>query len=407
MKHIINVVGMGPGCVKLLTRQAEEMIYESDVLLGPSRLVESVQPLTHKESLKIACKLTEMKMYIEKYASKCKISILASGDTGFYSVANWLQKEFGEAFGVRCIPGISSMQYFCSKLQKSYEKIHTISVHGRENLVLGEVLTHETVFVLTGGTYKVQDVCQLLVNCGLGEVKVSVGEHLSYPHERIKLGKALDFAKESFDDLAVMLIERENRPISSKVTHGLSDELFIRGKVPMTKEEVRTVCLSKMALCESDILYDIGAGTGSVAIEMARMCPRGYVYALEKKKEAVALIKANQEKFGIYNMEVIEAKCPEGMEALPPADKVFIGGSSGELESILAVVLAKNPLVTIVVTAITLETLREVLNCAKLYQLETTYTQMSVANSKNIGDYHMMIGQNPIFIMTMKGKVYE
>ncbi|MEG0579909.1 MAG: bifunctional cobalt-precorrin-7 (C(5))-methyltransferase/cobalt-precorrin-6B (C(15))-methyltransferase, partial [Niameybacter sp.] len=143
---------------------------------------------------------------------------------------------------------------------------------------------------------------------------------------------------------------------------------------------------------------------GSVAVEIARICKKGYVYALEKNEEAVALIKANKEKFGIYNMEILQTKCPEGMQGLPVPNKVFIGGSSGQLDSIAEIVLGKNPMAIMVVTAITLETLTETLNCAKRSHLEMTYTQISVANSKTVGSYHMMMGQNPIFIVTMKGK---
>lgn len=404
MKTVLKVIGMGPGNSKLLTKEAVEAIKASDVLLGPTRLIESAEVLTNDKTLKIKCKLSEMEELIEEHINKTVIGVLASGDTGFYSIADWVKKKFQDQFEVHYVTGISSLQYFCNKLQKPYESIRTISVHGRENHVLGEVLSYESVFVLTGGCYKVQHICQMLVKEGLGKVKVFIGEHLSYPCERLLKGEAKDFTQEEFDDLAVMLIEREVKEATGVVTYGLGDHCFIRGKVPMTKEEVRTICLSKMKLLENDIVYDIGAGTGSVAIEMARLCKKGYVYALEKKDEAISLIKANKEKFGIYNMAIIQAKCPEGMEELPPADKVFIGGSSGELAEILKVILLKNPLTTIVVTAITLETLAEALSCAKYYGLEAAYTQISVANSKNVGTYHMMMGQNPIFIVTMKGK---
>lgn len=404
MKTVLNVIGMGPGNSKLLTKEALEAIKASDVLLGPTRLIESAEVLTNDKTLKIECKLSEMEALIEEHIDKQVVGILASGDTGFYSIASWVKKKFQDQLEVHYITGISSLQYFCNKLQKPYESIRTISVHGRENYVLGEVLSYESVFVLTGGYYKVQHICQMLVKEGLGKAKVFIGEHLSYPYERLLKGEAQDFAQEEFDDLAVMLIEREVKEVPGLVTYGLMDDCFIRGKVPMTKEEVRTICLSKMKLLESDIVYDIGAGTGSVAIEMARLCKKGYVYALEKKEEAISLIKANKEKFGIYNMAIIQTKCPEGMDELPPADKVFIGGSSGELAEILKVILLKNPLTTIVVTAITLETLVEALSCAKYYGLESSYTQISVANSKNVGTYHMMMGQNPIFIITMKGK---
>ncbi|MEG0711938.1 MAG: precorrin-6Y C5,15-methyltransferase (decarboxylating) subunit CbiT, partial [Niameybacter sp.] len=294
--------------------------------------------------------------------------------------------------------------YFCNRIQKPYGGIHTISVHGRENSVLGEVLTHEAVFVLTGGKYRVQNICQALSEQGLGQVKVYIGEDLSYETERIVEGRAQEFVQTCFRDLAVMLIERTHSRYYPCVTAGLPDEAFYRGQVPMTKEEVRAVCLGKLQLLETDCIYDIGAGTGSVSIEMARVAKKGFVYALEKKEEAIELCIQNQQRFELPNMKVIRAKCPEGLEHLPTPQKAFIGGSGGALQAILEVLLGKNPSIHIVVTAISLETLEEVISCVKQFELEISCTQVSVANSNKIGNYHMMMGQNPIFILTLKGK---
>lgn len=398
----IDVIGMGPGNVDLLTRRAVEAIRESDIILGAPRLMERLDKIGEINATRMPCQLGEIKSLIQAHKDKKKIGILASGDIGFYSIAKWVQKEFKEAYKVECINGISSLQYFCNKLNKSYEDIKTISVHGRENKVLGAVMSYSNVFVLTGGTYKVQDVCKMLCKAGLEDVSVYIGEKLSYEEERVLSGRAKDFVNIDFEDLAVMLIEKSSEEEWDYVTPGIPDEAFIRGKVPMTKEEVRSVCLSKLRIKKSDILYDVGAGTGSVAIEMARQAKAGWVYALEKKEEAIELIHANKEKFRAYNMDVIQAECPKGLEALPQPDKVFIGGSTGKLQAIIGLIASKNPKVRIVVTAITLETLQEVLEAAKLYHFEVDCTHIMSATSKKVGGYHMMMGQNPIFILTME-----
>lgn len=411
MDKVIKVIGMGPGNRKFLTGEAMDAVKRCDVLMGPSRLVNEVENLKSQHAASYSCNLSEMKIFLEQYLSDNEIEkessligLLASGDTGFFSIASWIKKEYGAKVKLEFITGVSSLQYFCSRIQRPYSDVHTISVHGRENKVLGEVLTHKTLFVLTGGSCKVQDICKTLQQHGLGHLQVYIGENLSYPEERILEGTATMFVKESFSDLAVILIENEQNHVESCITYGLSDTSFIRGKVPMTKEEIRAICLSKLQMSLEDCIYDIGAGTGSVSIEMARIAKKGFVYALEKKHEAIELIYTNQKHFRISNMKVIEAKCPDGLSDLPTPDKVFIGGSSGELNAILQILLDKNPKVQIVLTAITLETLQEALSCTKHFNLEFNCTQVTVANSKQIGDYNMMMGQNPIFILTLKGK---
>lgn len=407
MNTTIKIVGMGPGNKRFLTLEGMEAIKSATLLLGPERLVDEVKEMKQEKAVVHTCTLSEMEKYIDDYLKQEDtqvITLLASGDTGFFSIAKWIRKKYDALCTVTCISGISSLQYFCNRLNKSYEGIYTMSVHGRANHVLGEVLTHPSVFVLTGGTFKVQDICKDLTEKGLGHIRVFVGENLSYETEKIEIGTASDFVHKQFSDLAVMLIEKEAASCPSYVSAGLKDEVFIRGAVPMTKSEVRAVVLSKLELLETDCVYDIGAGTGSVALEIARLCKKGYVYALEKNPEAVQLIKKNQEQLGIINMEVCHTNCPDGLIDLPIPQKVFIGGSGKNLKDIVKIILEKNPKVHIVITALTLETLQEVLRCTELFNLDLSCSQISVTNSKEVGSYHMLIGQNPIFILTLKGR---
>lgn len=172
----------------------------------------------------------------------------------------------------------------------------------------------------------------------------------------------------------------------------------------MTKEEVRTVSLSKLRLTEDAVCYDIGAGTGSVSIEMALRAAQGRVYAIEKKEEAVDLLKANRQKFAADNLEILQETAPAGLEALPAPTHAFIGGSSGNLREILKVLTDKNPKVRIVINCITLETITEALEAVReLGFEETEIVQLSAARAKELGRYHMMMGENPIYIITCMG----
>ena len=197
-------------------------------------------------------------------------------------------------------------------------------------------------------------------------------------------------------------------------THGLPDDAFIRGKAPMTKTEVRTVSLAKLCLSEDSVCYDIGAGTGSVSVEMALRASQGEIYSIEKKEDALALLEENRKNFALDHMRIVPGTAPEAMEGLPSPTHAFIGGSSGNMKEIVELLLKKNPEVRIVINCITLETVGEALSCIREMQTartqwewESEVVQLGVARSKEIGRYHMMMGENPIYIITIQAHKRE
>ncbi|MEG0692248.1 MAG: precorrin-6Y C5,15-methyltransferase (decarboxylating) subunit CbiT [Oscillospiraceae bacterium] len=200
-----------------------------------------------------------------------------------------------------------------------------------------------------------------------------------------------------FDNLCVMLIENTAYQNSHKT---LYDADFVRAKVPMTKESVRNLSIAKLNIMPTDVVYDIGAGTGSVSIAMAYRASESLVYAIEKEEDAVSLIHQNKQKLGAHNLSIINAKAPEGISDLPPPNKVFIGGSSGNLEQIFTVVLNKNPAVKIVVNAITLQTLNETVSCFESRGIETDILCVNISTAQKVGRYDMMKSQNPVYIIS-------
>lgn len=184
----------------------------------------------------------------------------------------------------------------------------------------------------------------------------------------------------------------------------MRDEVFIRGAVPMTKSEVRAVSLSKLELGQDSILYDVGAGTGSVSVEAARLIPTCRVYAIEKKPEAIELIKLNKEKFSADNITVIEGSAPGTLLDLEAPTHVFIGGTSGTMGDVLQTVLDKNPEVRIVINVLALESVSEVLTWLNEHSIEAEFVQVQVSKGKTAGPYHMMMGQNPVYVISFGGE---
>lgn len=185
---------------------------------------------------------------------------------------------------------------------------------------------------------------------------------------------------------------------------GIDDASFIRGKVPMTKQEIRILVLVKAAIPPNGIVFDIGAGTGSLSVEAARLAPEGHVYALERKEEACGLIRQNAVKFDVTNLTVVPVEAPEGIDGLPDCDAVLIGGSGGHLTSILDAVTPKLRLDGhIVVTCITVQTLHRAISYFR-QSAEYTYDACSVQVSRlrPVGPYDMMQAENPVFIITAK-----
>lgn len=165
----------------------------------------------------------------------------------------------------------------------------------------------------------------------------------------------------------------------------------------MTKQEVRAAALAKLAVKPTDILWDIGAGTGSVSIEMALAAPLGYVYAVECDAAACSLIKQNRDKFHVHNLTLVEGKAPEKLTDLPAPDAVFIGGSKGNLPEIIDAVLTANPSARVCVSAIALETLQTALSSFATHGMTAQITQIAISRSSSVGNLHLMKANNPVF----------
>lgn len=397
MERRFTIVGAGLGTPDGLTGQARQALCEAGLVLSTPRLAEQLSPLCPVT----ACAVGQLAQRAIQ-ADAAHVAVAVSGDTGFFSLTRTLAGQLAQAGTVTVLPGISSMQALCAALGTSYDDAYVVSLHGRAGDLTGAVSYHSKVFALTGGDRDVQTLCRELDAAGLGAVRVACGEALGSLQARVRTGTAHALAAQPCGSLAVLLIEHAQAVDPHRP---LRDEAFTRGAAPMTKQEVRWIAVNLLDVAETDVVYDVGAGTGSVAIELARRASRGQVYAIEHKEEALALLAHNRVQLGAYNVVPVAGRAPEALSGLPAPDAVFIGGSGGELPAILHALRAANPAVRVCISAIALETLS--LAQSALAQAgfdKPEVCQLSAARGRRVGPYTMMTANNPVFLLTAGGR---
>ena len=401
-KRTISCIGIGMGTLDTLTHEAAETIRNADILFGAKRILESVEHmpgLLHESQERVEeYRSAQIAEYLSTRPHLTRIVILMSGDVGFYSGARLVQDAFpDEKIDYYC--GISSVVYFASKVPTSWQDAKLLSAHGRSLNLLNCVQRYPKIIMIVSGVEDVRAICQELVEAEMTYVHVTVGTNLSYQEETVTSGTPEAFLQAETTGLHIMLIE--NPQAKHIIVPGMSDESFVRGKVPMTKEEIRILSVAKLQLTEDSIVYDVGAGTGSVSMECARLCTNGTVYAIERNPEGIALIRENSKKLRLSNVKAIEGLAPEALMDLPAPTHAFIGGSAGNMGEILDVLRAKNPSVRIVINTIALESISEVMQLLKERGYDADIVQISAAKSRVLGRYHMMTGLNPVYIITI------
>lgn len=415
----LTLAGIGMGSETGLTREVERAIEEADVLLGAERMLAAFPRKQERYSFYQAEQIVPYLREIQetdRFTGKRKIAILFSGDSGFYSgcqsLHEALEKEIREGrlkASVRILPGISSVAYLAARTGESYHDAAVYSIHGKEAGNLADRLRSQPkTFLLTSGVRDVNQIGRLLTEAGMRKCEVITGRQLSYAGEQIRHLTPQECMEVKEEGLYTCLVKNPC-PEKRRLTPGIADGEFIRertstgnipgGIIPMTKEEVREVSICKLRLREGAVVYDIGSGTGSIAVEIAGLSDDIQVYAVERRKEAVSLIEKNRDRFGLQNIRVVEAEAPEGLSALPVPTQAFIGGSGGRLQEILSVLQRKNPHMRIVINAVSLETVCEIKELLSLYQIKNEeILQLQVSRAGKAGSHHLMRAENPVWI---------
>lgn len=404
----VTIIGVGPGNPDLLSRAALDAIGIADVVIGAHRALAGIDVPPDVVRCELV-KTADIVAALTDAASWQRAVVVMTGDVGLFSGARRLVEALsGDAqVDVRVIPGISSASYLAARLGRPWQDWRFASAHGVACDIVAEAERAGELFLVTSGGEDPSRLSGELVRAGFGDARVTVAERLSYPDERITCATASEIAGQTFDDLNVMLIEFAGGAASSRwpyASSGIPDELFIRGDVPMTKQEVRAVALAKLRLTATDTVWDVGAGTGSVSIEAALVARAGSVWAVERNAAGVRLIRENADAFGCGNVHTVPGAAPEALAKLPVPDAVFIGGSAGELPSIVEAALEKNSQVRLCVPCVTVETLTEacaLLSGSRFKGFEAC--QVSAARAEAVGLHHLLKAQNPVFLVSARG----
>lgn len=404
----VTIIGAGPGNPDLLSRAALDAIDIADVVIGAHRALAGIDVPPDVVRCELV-KTADIVAALTDAASWQRAVVVMTGDVGLFSGARRLVEALsGNAqVDVCVIPGISSASYLAARLARPWQDWRFASAHGVACDIVAEAERAGELFLVTSGGEDPSRLSGELVQAGFGDARVTVAERLSYPDERITCATASEIAGQTFDDLNVMLIEFAGGAASSRwpyASSGIPDELFIRGDVPMTKQEVRAVALAKLRLTATDTVWDVGGGTGSVSIEAALVARAGSVWAVERNAAGVRLIRENADAFGCGNVHAVPGVAPEALAKLPVPDAVFVGGSAGELPSIVEAALEKNSQVRLCVPCVTVETLTEacaLLSGSRFKGFEAC--QVSAARAEAVGSHHLMKAQNPVFLVSARG----
>lgn len=411
----IDLAGFGPGTEELTTGEVKAALSLADVIITSSRLSVLLENRPDLGQVIVETSAEKICRILEEQT--CEYAVcLFGGDIGFYSGASSLlgfirqsERLQEKKAKIRLLPGVSSLSLACARLGLSFRDVAVFSAHGRYVDPVRAVMNGKISFFLTSGSEGPRKLCEELTRSGLGGLKVTVCEMLSSPKEHIETMTAEEASLREYLPLSVLFAEPA--PVSEYLRRGvpgIEDEAFVRGNVPMTKRFIRVSALSMLNPLEEDLCWDLGAGCGSVSIELSARC--GRVICVEKDPEALRLMEENRKRFGAWNMEIVQGQIPGILDILPLPDKVFLGGGGRWIRQILLNLMSRasertgRGMPSICASAVTLETLHEVTCALEEAGYETDIVQVAVTDVKKRGAFHMMDALNPVFLISGTGK---
>ena len=414
----ITVIGIG---YKPFDKKTREIALGSDVILVSKRLLDVFQGYEEFEDVRdkviVLNNINETIEFIRNNYKTKKIALIASGDPMFSGIGRRAVDEFGKD-AVEIIPDLSSIQVAFSRIKEPWDDAFLISLHGgpdpakRRRLpyeiqdIPFLVERHNKIAILTDRENNPAEIARILSLSPIADSPspmLYVCEKLCYEDEKITVGSPEDIAGKLFSDPNVVII-MSSKPIApgskpSAITFGLMEDEISHSRGLITKDEIRSVTIHKLRLPQAGVFWDIGSGSGSISIEAARLFPGLKVFAIEKNKEQIQNIKKNKIRFEASNVEIIEGVAPDVLKELPSPDRVFIGGSSGQLEEIISLLTKKMFSGIAIINATKIETLVKAIAEMQKAGFKVDISQISVSRTKAVDNGNFLSALNPVFII--------
>jgi len=398
----VTIIGMGL-TPRDLTAEHLKIIEEADILIGGNRLLDYFKQYSAQKKT-IDKNLTDVIDFVKNRMTSQSIVVLASGDPLFFGIGARLVKALGGE-NVLIYPNISSVAAAFARIKEPWSNVRVVSLHGRNNesVLLKALETENVVAVFTDPKNNPVRLAQRLIEEDFVNFQMCVLESLGTTEERFNWYSLDRAAGMVFAEPNLVIFKRGSEDLKGMkpLYLGMPDNYYDHQQGLITKSEIRAITLSKLRLLKDHILWDLGAGSGSISIEASLLIPAGKVFALEKNPEKIQQIEINKSRFGVKNLEVVHAVLPEGLEGLPRPDRIFIGGGGRDLEKIInaAVSFLKTDGL-VVVNTVLMQNIQTASETLKALDFKTSKVQVQISRSQYMPWGERLEAQNPVWIIS-------
>jgi precorrin-6Y C5,15-methyltransferase (decarboxylating) len=396
----IYLIGAGIEGWEGFGAKALEVINKAEVLIGHRRHLDNFPDFPGEK--KLLEDLSGMLEYLK--STEKRVVVLGSGDPNFFGVARFLLRNLPKE-RIEIFPNVTSLQYAFARIKEPWDDAIFVSVHGRGlKGAIDRVVAAEKAAILTDANNTPAIIARELISRGAEGYDAWLCEDMGLPSEKFTKTDVKGLVDMVASPLNILILIKAWEPnLQHYPVIGIDDDEFATAKKLITKQEVRAVTLGKLKIQDDLVMWDIGAGSGSVSIEASNLMPNGKIYALEKNPQYLAFVRDNLKKFVARNVVLIEAYAPEGLEDLPDPDRVFIGGSGGMLEEIIDSVDRRLKSEGIIVlNAVTLDTLTKAVEFLEDHGYSVEVTCVNIAKTRGLTEFKMFEAHNPVYIITAR-----
>jgi precorrin-6B C5,15-methyltransferase / cobalt-precorrin-6B C5,C15-methyltransferase len=405
----VTIIGMGLS-VRDLTAEHLERIRSADVLVGGRRHLAAFEDLDVPKR-EITGRISETIAFIRSHMQDHRIVVLASGDPLFFGVGARICRELGTG-RTTVMPNISSIAAAFARIQAGWDDARIISLHGRDRMgpLLQALKDPVPVAVLTDDRRTPDWLAARLLEKEIDHVQIAVFEQLGTSAENFGWYSLPQAAQQRFARPNVVILKARGREAQTRndLYLGMGEEVFAHDGGLITKAEVRAVCLARLRLKPGQTLWDLGAGSGAVSIEASLLLGGGRIVAVEQNEARVRQIRANARRFGVYNLDVVQAELPQGLEGLPAPDRIFIGGGGRHLPRIIAAAAERlPPRGVMVANTVLLGNLQAAMDAMEQRAMTVQVVQVQVSRCKTMPWDRRLVAQNPVWVVVGERKQFS